>query len=107
MPSCEINKQHPKKNPHERDSFAVGSYTKACRKHLIFALAMKQLANRPMLLAFILAIPLWFVLDNFIVAAMAALLLAFLVSMARSLYVLKQNEQRPQKPTMATKRHEQ
>ncbi len=57
---------------------------------------MRQLANRPLFLAAILAIPLWFVLDNFVVAAMVALLVAFLAAMVHSLRILKKGEQQAQ-----------
>lgn len=50
---------------------------------------MKQLASAPLLLSLLLTIPLWLVLDNIIVALLAGLLLAFLIAMARSLYILK------------------
>lgn len=59
---------------------------------------MKQLANRPMLLAALLVIPLWIVLGNFVVAAMVALLAAFFTAMVRSLFVLnKKDEQQSDK----------
>jgi len=60
---------------------------------------MRQLANRPVFLALLLAIPLWFVLDNFIVAAMVALLVAFFVAMVHSLRVLNKGEQRTEERT--------
>jgi hypothetical protein len=50
---------------------------------------MMQLASKPILLSLILLLPLWVVLDNFIVAIIVALLLAFLVAMCRSLYILR------------------
>lgn len=46
---------------------------------------MKQILNRPLLFGFLLSVPLWMLLDNFIVALMAALLIAFLLSMIHSL----------------------
>src|SRR5690554_6240285 len=49
---------------------------------------MKQLARKPLLSAFLLAIPLWIVFDNYIVAISVALLVAFLVSMSYALYRL-------------------
>jgi len=63
--------------------------------------AMKELVNRPMLLAALLVIPLWFLLDNFVVAAMVALLVAFLVSMIHALRVLKHPESAKQNPKPA------
>ena len=54
---------------------------------------MRQLANRPMFLAALLAIPLWMILGNFVVALMVALLVAFLAAMVHSLRVLKKSEQ--------------
>ncbi|HEY9278529.1 MAG TPA: hypothetical protein VIP51_00525 [Eoetvoesiella sp.] len=50
---------------------------------------MKQLARKPLLLAFILTFPLWILLGNFIVAASAGLLLAFFIAMCHALYVLQ------------------
>lgn len=55
---------------------------------------MKQLANRPLLLAALLVIPLWIVLGNFIVAAMVALLGAFFTAMVNSLLVLNKKDER-------------
>lgn len=49
---------------------------------------MKQLVRKPLLLAFLLSIPLWIVFDNYLVAGMAALLAAFLVAMCHALYTL-------------------
>jgi len=49
---------------------------------------MKMLARMPLLLAAILALPLWITFDNFIVAAIVALLLSFLIAMCRALYML-------------------
>lgn len=51
---------------------------------------MKLLARKPLLLAFLLVFPFWIALGNFIVAASAALLLAFLIAMCYALYTLKQ-----------------
>jgi hypothetical protein len=45
---------------------------------------MKQLARKPLLSSFLLAIPLWIVLDNFIVAIAVALLIGFLISKQES-----------------------
>lgn len=62
---------------------------------------MKSLALRPLLLSFLLSLPLWVIFDNFIVASVVALLLGFLVSMCRSLYLINQNKlnTRPPAPT--------
>jgi hypothetical protein len=49
---------------------------------------MKQLARKPLVSSFLLAIPLWIVLDNFIVAIAVALLIGFLISMSYSLWVM-------------------
>lgn len=46
---------------------------------------MKQILNRPLLFGILLSVPLWALLDNFVVALMAALLIAFLLSMIHSL----------------------
>lgn len=51
---------------------------------------MKQLATKPVFLSLLLAIILWFIFDNFVVAAAVGLLAGFLVSMLYSLHVLKQ-----------------
>lgn len=50
---------------------------------------MMQLAGKPILLSLILLLPLWVALDNVIVAAIVALLLAFLIAMCRSLYLMR------------------
>ncbi|WP_353171457.1 hypothetical protein [Paracandidimonas soli] len=50
---------------------------------------MKDLVRAPALLSLLLSIPLWFILDNFIVALIVALLIAFLIAMCHSLLVLK------------------
>ncbi|MFA5522512.1 MAG: hypothetical protein WCY98_12200 [Castellaniella sp.] len=49
---------------------------------------MKSLLNRPFLLALILSLPLWIALGNYIVALIAGLFIAFLLSMANALRVL-------------------
>src|SRR5690606_29558825 len=54
---------------------------------------MTQLAKKPLFLSFLLAIILWFVFDNFVVAAAVGLLAGFLTSMLYSLYVLKQHNE--------------
>lgn|GEM_PF-4577769 len=59
---------------------------------------MRQLANRPMLLAALLVIPLWVIFSNFVVALVVALLVAFLVAMIYSLRVLKKQEQHEKQP---------
>lgn len=56
-----------------------------------FVTPMTLLARKPLLLAFLLVLPLWIVLGNFIVAASAALLLAFLIAMCHALYTLKKS----------------
>ena len=60
---------------------------------------MRQLANRPMLLAALLLIPMWIVLSNFVVALMVSLLVAFLVAMVHSLRVLKKHERQSKERT--------
>lgn len=54
---------------------------------------MKQLINHPFLLALILSLPLWVLLGNYIVAFIAALLIAFLLSMYNALRVLKRKKE--------------
>lgn len=53
---------------------------------------MKQLVRRPLLLAFLLSLPLWVVFNNYIVALIVALLVAFLISMCISLYILNKKK---------------
>jgi len=48
----------------------------------------KRLAGAPLLLALLLTIPLWWILDNIVVALLAAVLLAFLATMVASLLLL-------------------
>ena len=50
---------------------------------------MKQILNRPLVLALILALPLWITFNNFIVAIIAALLVSFLLSMFNALRALQ------------------
>lgn len=52
---------------------------------------MAQLARKPLLLTLLLVLPLWAVLGNFIVAAMVALLLAFMIAMCHALYALRRS----------------
>lgn len=63
---------------------------------------MKQLATKPVFLSLLLAIILWFIFDNFVVAAAVGLLAGFLVSMLYSLHVLKQQESPPGATAHAT-----
>ncbi len=56
---------------------------------------MKQILNRPLLLAFILSLPLWIVFGNYVVAIIAALLVAFLLSMSNALRVLQRRKADP------------
>jgi len=53
---------------------------------------MKQLLNRPLLLGFLLSLPLWVVLGNFVVALIAALLFSFLISMYVALRTLQRRD---------------
>lgn len=50
---------------------------------------MKELANKPLLTSLLLALPLWLVLDNFVVSAILGLLAGFFITMCVSLYKLK------------------
>lgn len=59
---------------------------------------MKQLAQKPLFLSLLLAIVLWFVFDNFVVAAAVGLLTGFMVSMLHSLHVLKRESEQAQQP---------
>ncbi len=62
---------------------------------------MKQLLNRPVLLALILSVPLWIVFGNYVVAIMAALFISFLLSMYNALRVLQREraEERDEPPS--------
>ena len=53
---------------------------------------MKKILNRPLLLSLILALPLWIVFNNFIVAIIAALLVSFLLSMFNALLILQRKD---------------
>ena len=59
---------------------------------------MKQLAQKPLFLSLLLAVVLWFVFDNFVVAAAVGLLAGFMVSMLHSLHVLKREAEQAQRP---------
>jgi uncharacterized protein (DUF58 family) len=61
---------------------------------------MKQLVRKPFFLALLLSLPLWIVFNNYIVAIMVALLVAFLLSMCHSLYVLNRAKAEPKKPAV-------
>ncbi|MGP1613825.1 MAG: hypothetical protein ACTS5Y_01990 [Pollutimonas bauzanensis] len=50
---------------------------------------MKQLLRKPLAFALLLSLPLWVVFDNYLVAIMVALLVAFLLSMCYTLYTEK------------------
>jgi hypothetical protein len=51
--------------------------------------AMKELVRKPLLLAMLLSLPLWIVFNNYVVSLIVSLLLAFLISMCHSLYVIE------------------
>jgi len=53
---------------------------------------MKRLLRRPLLSGVLLSLPLWIVLDNFIVAISIALLVSFLISMSYSLYLMNRKK---------------
>ncbi|HUG59440.1 MAG TPA: hypothetical protein VL002_14495 [Candidimonas sp.] len=53
---------------------------------------MKQLVRKPFFLALLLSIPLWVVFNNYIVAIIVALLVAFLLSMCHSLFLLSKGK---------------
>lgn len=53
---------------------------------------MKLLMHKPLLMAFLLSLPLWIVFNNFIVALVVSLLVAFLISMGYSLYLMKKRK---------------
>ncbi len=56
---------------------------------------MKQIVNRPLLLALLLSLPLWIVLGNYLVAFIVALLVSFLLSMVNALRVMRRKETDP------------
>lgn len=60
---------------------------------------MKQLVRKPFFLALLLTLPLWIVFNNFIVALMVSLLVAFLLAMCHSLYTITQAK--PKTPSAA------
>ena len=67
---------------------------------------MKDLARAPALLSLLLSIPLWLILDNFIVALMVALLISFMIAMCHSLLVLKnQTPEKQDRPEEQNSRH--
>ncbi|WP_178372284.1 hypothetical protein [Pollutimonas bauzanensis] len=53
---------------------------------------MKQLLRKPLAFALLLSLPLWVVFNNYLVAIMVALLVAFLLSMCYALYILKKRK---------------
>lgn len=57
---------------------------------------MKQLVRKPFFLALLLSLPLWIVFNNYIVAIIVALLVAFLLSMCHSLYLLSRGKAAPE-----------
>jgi hypothetical protein len=74
---------------------------------------MKQLLRKPLFLAFLLSLPLWIVFNNYIVAIMVALLVAFLLSMSYSLFLLNKDkpgdqanakQSKPEKPKPTLKK---
>jgi protein-S-isoprenylcysteine O-methyltransferase Ste14 len=63
---------------------------------------MKQLARKPFLFSLILLFPLWIALGNFIVAAILALLIAFLVAMCHALFAFGHREKTLSSPERDT-----
>jgi len=53
---------------------------------------MKELVRRPFISGLVLSIPLWVVFGNYIVALSVAMLVAFLVSMSYSLFLMKRDD---------------
>ena len=60
---------------------------------------MKQLLRKPFLLTLILSLPLWIVLNNYIVAFSVALLVSFLLSMIDSIIVIQRQRRTTQHPS--------
>lgn len=56
---------------------------------LVTIRVMKQLLRKPFLLTLILSLPLWILLNNYIVAICVALLFAFLLSMIDSIIAIQ------------------
>lgn len=59
---------------------------------------MKQLANKPLILSFLLTLPIWVITGNFIVALMIGLLVSFFIAMLHSLRVIKRQRLDHDKP---------
>lgn len=53
---------------------------------------MKEFVRRPFISGMVLSIPLWVVFGNYIVALSVAMLVAFLVSMSYSLFLMKRDD---------------
>lgn len=53
---------------------------------------MKELVRRPFISGLVLSLPLWVVFGNYIVALSVAMLVAFLVSMSYSLFLMKRDD---------------
>lgn len=53
---------------------------------------MKPLLHKPLLMAFLLSLPLWVILNNFIIAITVGLLVGFLISMCYSLYLMNRKK---------------
>lgn len=53
---------------------------------------MKEFVRRPFMSGMVLSIPLWVVFGNYIVALSVAMLVAFLVSMSYSLFLMKRDD---------------
>lgn len=68
-----------------------------------YNIAMKELACKPLLLAFLLSLPLWIVFSNYVVALIVALLAAFLISMCYSLYAIKRARQADERGALSSK----
>ncbi|WP_269900560.1 hypothetical protein [Paenalcaligenes faecalis] len=52
---------------------------------------MKQLLTKPVLLAFLISLPLWIVMGNYLLAAFSAILFSFFIGMVRALITLSKN----------------
>ncbi|MBV4396035.1 hypothetical protein KU392_02040 [Advenella alkanexedens] len=68
---------------------------------LLFAMG-----SAPMGVALLLWLPLWFVLDNFLVAGMVAIFVSFLLAMSVSLYRLNAEKQEEGEQGTGVKREE-
>lgn len=66
---------------------------------------MRQLLRKPVLLALIIALPLWIAFNNFIVALCVALLVSFLLSMIDAIVVIRQRQRQTEQSCNTSDTH--